>query len=78
MYQKHQKIAIAKPEDQVWHRLMYEQLAVLSYLLKSIEMDADWEDKLIKLLQKYKSIPIREMGFPKTWYQKPFQGVIKE
>lgn len=78
LYQKHQKIAITKQEDQVWHRLIYEQLAVLSYLLRSIDMDADWEEKLIKLLQKYKSIPIEEMGFPENWYKKPFQGVIKE
>jgi abortive infection bacteriophage resistance protein len=78
IYKKHPKIAISKSEDQSWNRLIYQQLAVLSYLLKSIDIDADWEEKLIKLLQKYKSIPIQEMGFPKNWYQKPFHGVIKE
>jgi len=78
LYKKHQKVATPKREDQDWHGLIYEQLAVLSYLLKSIDMDADWEGKLLVLLQKYQLIPIQEMGFPKNWHKEPFQGVIKE
>jgi len=42
-------------------------LTILNYLLKIIAPQSRWSDRFLCLLNEYKDIPIKYMGFPDNW-----------
>ena len=57
-----------------WHspyhfdnRRMFTVLTLLRYLLRHIDPQSDWKNKLETLLQAYPEIPLNWMGFPVNW-----------
>lgn len=42
-------------------------LAILEYLMKSINLSMSIKGDFLNLLSKYPSVPINKMGFPKNW-----------
>jgi abortive infection bacteriophage resistance protein len=61
-----------------WHkpyqfdnRRTFTVLTLLQDLLRHIDAQNGWRDRLEALLQKYPDIPINWMGFPKNWKDSP-------
>lgn len=52
---------------------MYDYLAVIAYMLKSIRPQLSWQLKVVRLLEQFPSSdhvsPERNMGFPQAWRQ---------
>jgi abortive infection bacteriophage resistance protein len=44
-------------------------LTLLRYLLRRIEPQSRWQERLERLLKIYPDVPIREMGFPENWLE---------
>lgn len=50
---------------------LYAQLCTLLYLEQSITPNSQVKDKLMKLIDNYPDISLKQMGFPKDWQQQP-------
>ncbi len=44
-------------------------LTLLRYLLRRIEPQIQWQERLERLLKAFPDVPIREMGFPENWVE---------
>jgi abortive infection bacteriophage resistance protein len=53
------------------NRRVYAVLALLRYLLRFIDPQNDWQNRLEMLLQTYSDISIYTMGFPTDWKNCP-------
>jgi abortive infection bacteriophage resistance protein len=53
---------------------IYSVLLLLQYLLNTINIQSDWQNKLAGLLDLYKDIPMLSMGFPEDWKMCPIWG----
>jgi abortive infection bacteriophage resistance protein len=60
----HPEFYIPRPID---NRRVYAVLALLRYLMRLIDPQSDWQNRLEKLLQAYPDIPVYSMGFPIDW-----------
>lgn len=57
-----------------WHspfqfdnRKMFTVLTLLRYLLRTIDPQSDWQNRLETLIREYPEIPLQWMGFPANW-----------
>jgi abortive infection bacteriophage resistance protein len=64
-----------KHNNPEWHipfefdnRKIFTVLSLLNYLLKYIDPNNDWQNRIENLLKLYPEFPIRWMGFPKNWH----------
>jgi abortive infection bacteriophage resistance protein len=61
-----------------WHKpatvkenRIFAILTILRYMLKFIAPQSSWAGRLYNLLDEYKEIPIKPMGFPDNWKECP-------
>lgn len=50
---------------------LFGVLSICRYALRIIAPTSQWHKRLAELLDKYPSIPLREMGFPEDWKTSP-------
>ena len=50
----------------------YQQAFIIIQLLKTISPSSDWKNNLFNLLQEYKHLPIKKMGFISNWEKDQF------
>lgn len=46
---------------------MYVVILLIRHLMESINPNSEWQEQLIKLLNKYPNVPLKNMGFPESW-----------
>jgi len=51
---------------------IYSVLAMMQYLLRQINPEYTWKQRLISLLQDYPEISVTVMGFPHDWQRRSF------
>lgn len=63
-----------KKHDPDWHtpvqfdnKRIFAVLTLLRYLLRYIDSQCDWQQRIENLLQAYPEIPLNSMGFPANW-----------
>lgn len=61
------KKAKAYREYLVENNKLYAQLVIIQIIMQKITFDSHWSDNLKTLIQKYPSIPIKDMGFTTDW-----------
>ncbi|MCZ6804432.1 MAG: Abi family protein [Proteobacteria bacterium] len=64
-------IVIADPNVKPSLRL-YMLLAIVEYLLRAINPESSWHERLYELMQKYPNISKAHMGMPENWHDDPF------
>ncbi len=50
---------------------LYAQLCTLLYLEQSITPNSQIKDKLLKLIERYPNVSLKQMGFPRDWTKQP-------
>lgn len=57
-----------------WHspfqfdnRRMFAVLTLLRYLLRHIDPQSDWQNRLEEIIREYPEVPLQWMGFPQNW-----------
>jgi abortive infection bacteriophage resistance protein len=50
---------------------LYAQLCTLLYLEQSITPNSQIKEKLLRLIDAYPSVSLKQMGFPRDWRQQP-------
>ena len=56
----------------------YAIATVIEELMKAINPESRWAERLNKLLKNYPKIPLKALGFPEAWYQEPFWNLHKD
>ncbi len=51
---------------------IYSMLAMMQYLLRQINPQSTWKDRLLSLLQDYPQVSVAVMGFPDDWKERVF------